>query len=63
MYNLDSLAHNQDWTKVGTWDLPTTKLEFLAWALRSDIDLEHFKTTIAYKAHVNDPELEWLKEI
>jgi len=62
-YNLDSLSHNQDWTKALAWDLPTTTAECLAWARRGDVDLEEFKRLPVYEAHVDDPGLEWLRTL
>ncbi|HEY7092359.1 MAG TPA: hypothetical protein VH393_04230 [Ktedonobacterales bacterium] len=64
--NIDEDPWNADWLRR-RWDLPYRSVDDLP-ALREFIasigmTIEQFKDTVKYRANINEPGMEWLKDL
>lgn len=56
-------AEDPDWIKRDTWDLPTTGAELRASIAASGLTVGEFKQLEVYKAHADDPDLPWVRNL
>ncbi|HEY8775905.1 MAG TPA: hypothetical protein VIM33_05410 [Gaiellaceae bacterium] len=58
--NID--AHDGDWIKRGTWDIPASNIDELReWLMSQQFNPSDFKNTEAYKANVE--RMPWLRDL